>query len=366
MTPSRPHPRTRGVLSGALARLQDQAGPGGAAEDGKPGVHLRRAAREVGLAAGSLARAAPGRPRVGGSPTPRSGAGWVPFARDEAGGEVYWDSWSARGDTGTSGLVTGAAGTGKSPAAGVVARGDALPLARDDTGREVCWNLATQPHGLLLAAAGEGATNAVRVLALEAARRGLEVQACDPKRVELTGLRGWPGVTRIATQPADMVDLVDDAHRVMHQRLDRLEQQQTRGRDLPRMLVILDGWELLTRLAREHRKAAGARGEPPVGARVRELAAVARPARVHLLLVVRRLPVDLLGADVLDNFGFRASLSPLPPAWAFVMWGGHETGTDLPRGPGQAMVGTPSGPRRARVYRASDPAYPSADQGEGR
>lgn len=199
-------------------------------------------------------------------------------------------------------------------------------------------------------------TVAIANLAIEAARRGIEVQGCDPKRVELMGLRGWPGVTRVATRVAEMIDLLEGAYQEMHWRYDLIERRQVRARDLKRTLIILDEWFVLVQLVKDYWKANGGKGEPPVLAHVRELAAMARRARIHLLVGVQRPDANLFGEGARDNFRFRLSLSKLSPEGANMMWGDYKTGTDLPaRSQGRAVVETSRGPRVGQVYYVPDP-----------
>ena len=72
------------------------------------------------------------------------------------------------------------------------------------------------PHFLITGGTGTGKSVLLRIIAIDGARQGCDVRSCDPKRVEMRGLRGWPGVTTIATRVEEMITLIEDTYDDMH------------------------------------------------------------------------------------------------------------------------------------------------------
>jgi hypothetical protein len=237
-----------------------------------------------------------------------------------------------------------------------------LPFAAGDNGQLVAYPLSAtpRPHALITGRPGSGATSLLITLAIEAARQGIEVRACDPRTIALTGLRGWPNITKIATRVADMVRLIEDFGAEMQRRYELIETGKARATDFRRLLLILDQYLVLILLVtdwwQQHpgREPAGAKAHPVI-ATIGQIAALSRGACMHLVIATPG-PVAPLGPATLGSLGFRVSLGPLSPQAALTMWGDARTGTDTPAVPGLCMATTEHGPARATAHYVPDPA----------
>lgn len=201
----------------------------------------------------------------------------------------------------------------------------------------------------------------LRGVAMEAVRKGAEVWGCDPKRIELKGLRGWPGVTRVATGIEEMVELIGDAHALMEARYARIEAGHALREDLRPLVVILDEYLILVASANRHWKATKEKGQTgtahPVLGLVKELVVLARSARIHLCLGVQRPDATLFDDGARDSIRHRVSLARLSPQGAMMLWEDPRTGTDLDMSiRGRATAITSSGsPGHVQVWWTPDP-----------
>lgn len=237
-----------------------------------------------------------------------------------------------------------------------------LPYATDEAGNACGWDLnAAVPHALVIGPTGGGKTVLLRGVAMEAVRKGAEVWGCDPKRIELKGLRGWPGVTRVATGIEEMVELIGDAHALMEARYARIEAGHALREDLRPLVVILDEYLILVASANRHWKATKEKGQTgtahPVLGLVKELVVLARSARIHLCLGVQRPDATLFDDGARDSIRHRVSLARLSPQGAMMLWEDPRTGTDLDMSiRGRATAITSSGsPGHVQVWWTPDP-----------
>lgn len=215
---------------------------------------------------------------------------------------------------------------------------------------------STAPHCLVIGPTGGGKTFALRAMALDAISQGMVVNGCDPKMIELVGLIGVPGVGEIATKPWQIADLVESMYDLMMKRYEDLETLRVRKEDLQPILFIIDEFFILRmRLQRAHKLDDG-KGEHPALGMVSEMLALARSARIHLVIGIQRPDAEFLTGAARDNLRHRLSLSQLSPKGAEMMWGDMITGTDLPAIPGRAVATRATGaPTEIQVYRVPDP-----------
>lgn len=225
------------------------------------------------------------------------------------------------------------------------------------------WNvsLPTQAHALVIGPTGGGKTTALRALVFDACRQGVEVIGCDPKRIELMGIVGWPGVSYIATGVEEQADLIHSVFQEMERRYLLIEQRKVTRDQLRPVLFILDEYFILRmRLNRwwaENKKAMGGTGtnHPALG-EVQEMLALARSARIHIALGIQRPDAEFLEGAARDNLRHRVSLTQLSQQGAMMMWDNPQDGTDLPLIAGRAIAtGREGKPVEGQVWLTPDP-----------
>lgn len=219
------------------------------------------------------------------------------------------------------------------------------------------------PHVLVTGGTGTGKSVLLRVVALEAARLGLEVRGCDPKRVEMRGWRGWPNITQVASRVPDMIRLIESTYAEMHQRYTEIEEGRARQEDYRRVLLIIDEYLMFGMLvndywAEERVRLGGSQPkEHPVMRKIRGLVVMARGAIMNLIFATQRGDADIFPEGVRDSIGARVAMGRQTKESAIMTFGDAQVGRDVPlgaRGVGTAL--TPAGPERVKVGWLPDPA----------
>lgn len=221
------------------------------------------------------------------------------------------------------------------------------------------WNLdGKTPHALVTGETGGGKTYAFLNLAVEALRRGIPVIGVDPKMVELMAMEEWPGFERLATDPAEMAEVIAYLHDLMMYRYHLIRTRQLRRADLWPIVAFLDELLILQEVLNDHwareKAEKGIKGgsQHPAIRLIVRMAALARTARVHLAVGVQRPQATLFPEGARDNFRFRLSLGSLSAEGAQQMWDDAHIGTEVPADiPGRGTISTPVGPREAQVYK---------------
>jgi hypothetical protein len=238
-----------------------------------------------------------------------------------------------------------------------------LPFGRAEDGRLAGWQLShtDAPNALIVGVTGTGMTALLVLLAVEAARQGIEVWGCDPNVMGFSGLRGWPNVKKIATGSARMVRLVEEFRAEMLRRHELIEAGRAHTGDFGRAMLIIDGYELFTMLTAgwwQHRPGPTpeARKLNPVTGLIRQIAVLSRGAGTHLAIGAVR-PGTWSGAYVLDTFGLRVAHGLITRETAQILWEDPGIGAGLPYAePGLGTATTPDGPRHIKVHRVPSPA----------
>lgn len=210
-------------------------------------------------------------------------------------------------------------------------------------------------------------TNVIRGLAVDLAARGVPVMCGDPKRIELRGLRGWPNVQLVTTSIESIVAMIIHAWRLMEDRYEQIEKDESRVSDFELMVVIVDEYaELSTRInawwARVKRP-----GQPsrcPIFEQFDSLVRLGRKAGIRVVVGMQRPDVKFFGetGEARDNFDARISVGRMEPDGSRMMWN-SSIGTTLPGIPGRALASTDpdSGVREMQVYYTPDPSEPAND-----
>lgn len=210
-----------------------------------------------------------------------------------------------------------------------------IPIGTDDGGDEVVWDMHAAPHALVVGPTKSGKTVLLRSIMVDATLLGFTVFGVDPKRIELSTLRDWPGVRKVATAIEEMLALVAALADEMEARYAALEAGDVTEDDLAPILVVLDEMAEFTRKAnawwKENKPRNGTGSEHPVIERFRSMAALGRSGRIHLVVATQRPDARFLGGEARDNFGFRIALGPLSRDGALMVFGSADVGRDVPR-----------------------------------
>lgn len=242
-----------------------------------------------------------------------------------------------------------------------------IPLAIDEDGRLVTWDMVASPHLMVVGTTGGGKTVTILGVVMEVARRGWPVHIVDPKRIEFLGMRGWPNVQVVATTVLDQVAVILNAWRVMEDRYSQVEAGLADERDFEPMLLVLDEVKELYSALDEWWAAIKRPGMParcPIFAKIASLARKGRSARVHIVLGTQRPDADFLTGEMRDNFRARISQGPLSPQGAMMMWESVTIGVGLPRKvPGRATaVGVDDQPVEVQTLWTPDPRRAHRDE----
>lgn len=233
-----------------------------------------------------------------------------------------------------------------------------LPYATDGYGRAIGWDLnAATPHALVVGPTGTGKTVTLRAIATEAPRKGCEVWIADPKRIEMKGLRGWPGITRVCTTISDIVAMLGDAHTLMDARYEALERNEVLTEDLTPLVIVLDEHLIFWAGANRLWKQEGGKGTHPVLDQLLNLIVLARSSRIHLCFGVQRPDAELFKSGGRDSVRHRVSLGKLSPEGALMMWNDARTGTGIDMTVrGRATATTSTGePEEVQTWWTPDP-----------
>ena len=240
-----------------------------------------------------------------------------------------------------------------------------LACAEDDDENFLGFALSrtTLPHGGVVGPTGGGKTQLLLLLVMRAVALGAEAWCADPKRIELMGLRGWPGVTKVATRVQDIVNLIGETRREMYERIDGIASGRKKRSDLRRLLVVIDEYFVFRMLlntwwAAEKAQSGekGPKDHPAVG-QISEILALCRSLNMNMLLGMQRPDAALFDLGARDNIGWWATMGSLSPQGAAMVWGDYHTGTDLPPDqPGLCTMTSAQGPVRAKVHYVPNPA----------
>ncbi|MFJ4418865.1 hypothetical protein [Streptomyces sp. NPDC088925] len=136
-------------------------------------------------------------------------------------------------------------------------------------------DLEVTPHLLISGYSGWGATSALRLLAVHAARNGMEVQVLTPKRVGFTGLDGAEGI-RVHRDPDAIAQAVTDFTAELDAEILRRDAAGIFDVTARRLLVV-DGLDRL----RSTLAGTGA-DRRPIPAALEDVALLGRVAGYHL------------------------------------------------------------------------------------
>ncbi len=249
-----------------------------------------------------------------------------------------------------------------------------LPYGVDERHELVSWAITggaakRRPtiHTLIIGPTGAGKTSVMRSLLTAATGQGVWVLGGDPKRIELTPFRGWPGVLAVASTAEDLGHLIKATKQLMDARYRLIEEGAAQADDMAAVLLVLD--ELLILKGTLNRWWNANKGEgtlavwgtktgtqhPALGM-ITEMLALARSANIRIVEGVQRPDASLFEEGSRDNLRHRISLNRLSQQGAEMLWGDSFTGTDTPMVAGRGMA-SPDGstPVETQMFWTPDP-----------
>jgi hypothetical protein len=199
-------------------------------------------------------------------------------------------------------------------------------------------NLKVAPHVLVIGATLAGKTSIFRSMIIacaDAAAKGeIELILFDPKRVELIGFRGWPGIKAVLTEDDQMYGMPMEIEREMERRQRAVEHEGAKVTEFTPWIVIIDEYrEYVKRMGRysirtNKRKTISSPIEPIES--IATLLAMARKLWIHIIIGTQRPDAKWFGGDARDNCPGRISVGPLSRDAAMMLYGKATVGRDIP------------------------------------
>lgn len=248
-----------------------------------------------------------------------------------------------------------------------VGDGDRLhvPYAAGEGGVIAYWNMShrsTGPHFLCVGPTGGGKTSLIRTALTGSIKRGVPWLCVDPKRIELQGMVGYPGVECVIPDPMRAARFIRGLEKEMMARYRYMEANHIDPSDMPVFGICLDEFYILSSMWKQLQKSPKYAEEikelDPFGA-MGQILALIRSAGGRMLVGIQRPDAKFFGDDagsVRANFKTRASLSSLDQDGAMMFWGDATAGRTVDASvPGRATVADAEGnPIPAQVYWTPD------------
>jgi hypothetical protein len=179
-----------------------------------------------------------------------------------------------------------------------------LFLGMDEDHGHGLWRFREgEPHLLVVGSTGRGKTVLVNTVVMQWIRRGWPARLCDPKRVELIGLRSWPNIEVVATAVWEIIAVIYDTLREMERRYQLIEQGDAMEEDFEPLLLVIDEYRVFYAQVRAwYGSVKGKLKLPatcPVFEQIAVIAAMGRTAGIHLVLGTQRPDAEWLTGEAL-------------------------------------------------------------------
>jgi S-DNA-T family DNA segregation ATPase FtsK/SpoIIIE len=242
----------------------------------------------------------------------------------------------------------------------------AIPLAVDEEGTVIEWNLKVNPHMLLMGPTGTGKTATIHNAIVQAARLGVRIFIIDFKGGEFTSYRTYPNVVAVLTEPHEAIAMVNTIYKEMQARynLYKRDRQALTGKE-PFMIVFdeyTEFQEAIRTFYANHKEKKGSRDCPTLR-QFSSLLRLGRTSRFHCVAALQRADADFLKGEAKDNFTQRLSLGKLSTQAAMMIHNDANAGRTVPigiRGRGTALSRA-GWPTEVQAFYVPDPANPADD-----
>ena len=161
-------------------------------------------------------------------------------------------------------------------------------------------DMATQPHLLIAGATGSGKSvvlNGIAHAVLHDSPARTRLILIDPKRVELVQYRYLPHTVRYASEPADIVQAIQQAIAITDRRYQDMARQGQRKYTGPDLYVLID--ELADLMTTNKRQ---------VMPLIQRLCQIGRAARVHVIACTQCPIAAVIPTPIKVNFDSRVGL----------------------------------------------------------
>lgn len=205
-------------------------------------------------------------------------------------------------------------------------------------------DLSKTSHMLVIGKTNAGKTAFMRsavYAGMHASRHsGVKLILADPKRVELVGFRGWPGVREVVTEDEDLWNMPIRLNAEMNERYRLFEEEGVKLKSHSPILVIIDEYEEYVRRmhamwneedpkTKKPRRKTGQKIPPPISA-MASILALARKCRIHVIIGTQRPDASWFGGSARDNMQARAAVGPVSRDAANMLFERSDCGRDLP------------------------------------
>lgn len=208
--------------------------------------------------------------------------------------------------------------------------------------KPIVVDFAKVAHLLVASPTGAGKSNFTRVVAANMFHHILKAEAegrqpwqllgMDPKRLGLRFMSGRPGCHWIATDYADMCELVGYLHREMEAWYDRAEHASV----LPDLLrIFLFNEELAALGFLEDLEADGNR---PVIKQIANLARKGRESGIHMLSIIQQAAAEFIPTEMRGNHEGRLGMTKLPQEASKMLYNDTQVGQHIPAIPGRGLL----------------------------
>ncbi|KAA1250699.1 type IV secretion system DNA-binding domain-containing protein [Mycobacterium simiae] len=244
----------------------------------------------------------------------------------------------------------------------------AIPLAVDEEGNIIEWNLKVHPHMLLMGPTGTGKTATLHNTIVQAARLGIRIFIIDFKGGEFTSYRTYPNVVAVLTEPHEAIALVNTLYKEMQGRYNLYKRNRQALAGKEPFVIIFDEYTEFQEAMKTfyaNTKEKGAQRDCPTLRQFSALLRLGRTSRFHCVAALQRADVEFLKGEAKENFRQRLSLGKLSPQAAMMIHDDAHAGRTVPlgvRGRGTALNGA-GWPTEVQAFYVPDPSEP-ADQEE--
>lgn len=242
----------------------------------------------------------------------------------------------------------------------------AIPLAVDEEGNIIEWNLKVNPHMLLMGPTGTGKTATIHNAIVQAARLGVRIFIIDFKGGEFTSYRNYPNVVAVLTEPHEAIALVNTIYKEMQARYNLYKRDRRALASKEPFMIIFDEYtefqEAIKNFYANHKEKKGARDCPTLR-QFSSLLRLGRTSRFHCVAALQRADADFLKGEAKDNFTQRLSLGKLSTQAAMMIHNDANAGRTVPlgvRGRGTSL-NSAGWPTEVQAFYVPDPSDPADD-----
>lgn len=208
------------------------------------------------------------------------------------------------------------------------------------------WDITTYPHALVCGPTGTGKSVLQRNILFHALAHSdtWRIIGIDPKRVELSWLRPYPSVLKIATELEESVEVLRSVKAEMHRRYEEMEEAGVNHASAlpnppPAILVMIDETTIL--LAPEGVKSDEGKERDALHAEASlilgELGRLSRASMIHIVAALQRPDAQVLRGEFKANMDCRIAAGRMDTTPSLMVLD-SEAANRLPKIRGRGMI----------------------------